>query len=126
MTTSSRVGFTCAYTPLPLLHAAGLQPYRILPVGDAPDQAGALLHDNLCPHVKRLRGIARRNQVDGAINPTQWGCRQGSGARGLISDALRSEGVPVLNLEVDCVDPRSFAEGQLKTRLEDFVEMLSN
>jgi benzoyl-CoA reductase/2-hydroxyglutaryl-CoA dehydratase subunit BcrC/BadD/HgdB len=64
--------------------------------------------------------------VDGAINPTQWGCRQGSGARGLISDALRSDGVPVLNLEVDCVDPRSFAEGQLKTRLEAFVEMLSN
>ncbi len=51
---SPRVGFTCAYTPLPLLHAAGLAPYRILPVGDAPDQAGTLLHDNLCPHVKRL------------------------------------------------------------------------
>lgn len=54
MTSTSRVGFTCAYTPLPLLHAAGLEPYRILPVGSAPDQAGALLHDNLCPHVKRL------------------------------------------------------------------------
>jgi benzoyl-CoA reductase/2-hydroxyglutaryl-CoA dehydratase subunit BcrC/BadD/HgdB len=48
------VGFACAYTPLPLLHAAGLTPHRILPLGDAPDQAGALLHDNLCPHVKRL------------------------------------------------------------------------
>ncbi len=49
-----RIGFTCAYTPLPLIHAAGFEPYRILPVGDAPDQAGTLLHDNLCPHVKRL------------------------------------------------------------------------
>jgi benzoyl-CoA reductase/2-hydroxyglutaryl-CoA dehydratase subunit BcrC/BadD/HgdB len=76
--------------------------------------------------IERLRVLARQNQVDGAINPTQWGCRQGSGARGLIRDALRSDGVPVLNLEVDCVDPRSFAEGQLKTRLEAFVEMLSN
>ena len=57
---AKRVGFTCAYTPLPLLHAAGLEPYRILPVGEAPDQAGALLHDNLCPHVKRIldRGLA--------------------------------------------------------------------
>lgn len=50
----SRVGYMCAYAPLPLFHAAGLVPYRILPVGAAPDRAGSLLHDNLCPHVKRV------------------------------------------------------------------------
>jgi benzoyl-CoA reductase/2-hydroxyglutaryl-CoA dehydratase subunit BcrC/BadD/HgdB len=33
-------------------------------------------------------------------------------------------GIPVVNLEVDCVDTRNFAEGQLKTRLEAFMEML--
>lgn len=48
------IGFTCAYTPLPLIHAAGFAPCRILPDGDSPDQAGRLLHDNLCPHVKRV------------------------------------------------------------------------
>lgn len=48
------VGFTCAYTPLLLIHAAGFIPYRILPLGEIPDEAGALLHDNLCPHVKRV------------------------------------------------------------------------
>jgi benzoyl-CoA reductase/2-hydroxyglutaryl-CoA dehydratase subunit BcrC/BadD/HgdB len=54
------IGFTCAYTPLPLLHAAGFVPHRILPLGDAPDRAGSILHDNLCPHVKRIldRGLA--------------------------------------------------------------------
>jgi len=51
---SGRVGFACAYAPLPLIHAAGLVPYRILPLGEAPDRAGALLHDSLCPHVKRV------------------------------------------------------------------------
>ena len=50
----ARLGFTCAYTPLPLIHAAGFIPYRILPVGDAADQAGTVLHDNICPHVKRI------------------------------------------------------------------------
>ena len=35
-------------------------------------------------------------------------------------------GVPVLNLEVDCVDKRNFAEGQLRTRLEAFIEMLAS
>ncbi len=53
-TKRQKIGFACAYTPLPLIHAAGFEPHRILPVGDAPDQAGSLLHDNLCPHVKRL------------------------------------------------------------------------
>ena len=49
-----KIGFTCAYTPLPLLHAAGYVPFRVLPMGDVPDRAGQLLHDNLCPHVKRV------------------------------------------------------------------------
>ncbi len=48
------IGFACAYTPLVLLHAAGFTPYRILPIGEAPDRAGSILHDNLCPHVKRI------------------------------------------------------------------------
>ncbi len=48
------IGYTCAYTPLPLIAAAGFKPYRILPMGDTPDQAGQFLHDNLCPHVKKV------------------------------------------------------------------------
>ena len=48
------IGFTCAYTPLALIDAAGFTPYRILPLGDSPDRAGTLLHDNICPHVKRI------------------------------------------------------------------------
>jgi benzoyl-CoA reductase/2-hydroxyglutaryl-CoA dehydratase subunit BcrC/BadD/HgdB len=68
--------------------------------------------------------MARDYRIDGAINPCHWGCRQGTGARGMIAEGLRSIGVPVLNLEVDCVDPRNFSEGQLRTRLEAFVEML--
>ncbi len=54
MSERSKVGFTCAYTPIPLLHAAGLTPWRIRPEGDAQDMAGSLLHDNLCPEVKRI------------------------------------------------------------------------
>ena len=55
------IGFACAYTPLPLIDAAGFTPYRILPVTAAPDHAGVLLHDNICPHVKRVldRALAK-------------------------------------------------------------------
>jgi len=54
MTERQRIAFTCSYTPLPLIHAAGFTPYRVLPMGAAPDQAGTLLHDNMCPEVKRV------------------------------------------------------------------------
>jgi benzoyl-CoA reductase/2-hydroxyglutaryl-CoA dehydratase subunit BcrC/BadD/HgdB len=51
---NEKMGYTCAYTPLALIDAAGYTPYRILPMSECPDQAGQLLHDNLCPHVKRI------------------------------------------------------------------------
>lgn len=51
---NKKIGFTCAYTPVPLIEAAGFTPYRIFPESKAPDQAGHLLHDNLCPHVKKV------------------------------------------------------------------------
>ncbi len=46
--------FSCRYAPLPLIHAAGLVPYRVLPLTTASDQAGTILHDNICAHVKLL------------------------------------------------------------------------
>ncbi len=49
-----RIGFACAYAPLPLIDAAGGRPFRILPESTAADQAGRILHDNMCPHVKRI------------------------------------------------------------------------
>jgi len=58
-----RIGYTCAYTPLPLIAAAGFTPYRILPLGEAPDRAGQFLHDNLCPHVKRVLDLVLAGEV---------------------------------------------------------------
>jgi len=98
-----------------------------------PDQpllslAKRTLSNGLCGSVERriatLQRLAKDYQVHGAINPCHWGCRQGTGARGLIVEGLREVGIPVLNLELDCVDPRNFSEGQLRTRLQAFVEML--
>jgi len=57
------IGFTCAYTPLPLIAAAEFTPYRILPNVDCPDQAGRLLHDNLCPHVKLVLDRAMSGSI---------------------------------------------------------------
>jgi benzoyl-CoA reductase/2-hydroxyglutaryl-CoA dehydratase subunit BcrC/BadD/HgdB len=78
------------------------------------------------PRVRNLQRLAQLYRVDGAINPCHWGCRQGTGIRGLLDMGLREVGVPVLNLEVDCVDERNFAAGQVRTRIEAFMEMLLN
>jgi benzoyl-CoA reductase/2-hydroxyglutaryl-CoA dehydratase subunit BcrC/BadD/HgdB len=58
-----KIGFTCAYTPIAIVDAAGFVPYRVLPVTDVPDQAGRILHDNLCPHVKRVLDRALENDL---------------------------------------------------------------
>jgi len=97
-------------------------PYR----GMARRAAALPLNGSIQGRIKHLRKLARDYKLDGAINPCHWGCRQGTGARGLISDGLKEIGVPVLNLEVDCVDTRNYAEGQLRTRIEAFIEMLEN
>ncbi|MBF0101279.1 MAG: 2-hydroxyacyl-CoA dehydratase [Desulfobacterales bacterium] len=57
------IGYACAYTPIALIHAAGFTPYRILPNVDCPDHAGYMLHDNLCPHVKRILDRAMSNSI---------------------------------------------------------------
>ena len=90
--------------------------------------AARTLASPLCGAVERriddLRRMARAYRVDGVIHPCHWGCRQGTGARGMIEAGLGKDGIPVLNLEVDCIDPRNFSEGQLRTRLQAFVEMI--
>lgn len=82
-------------------------------------------NDDVNRRIAHLQKLARDYRIDGAINPCNWGCRQGTGARGLIAEGLKQIGVPVLNLEVDCIDSRNFALGQMQTRLEAFTEMLS-
>jgi benzoyl-CoA reductase/2-hydroxyglutaryl-CoA dehydratase subunit BcrC/BadD/HgdB len=74
--------------------------------------------------IDHLKKLAKDYRIHGAINPCNWGCRQGTGTRGLIEAGLWEVGVPVLNLEVDCVDERKFTEGQFRTRIEAFMEMI--
>jgi benzoyl-CoA reductase/2-hydroxyglutaryl-CoA dehydratase subunit BcrC/BadD/HgdB len=57
------IAYACAYTPLVLLMAAGFQPYRVLPLTESPEKAGLHLHDNLCPHVKRILDRAMAKEL---------------------------------------------------------------
>jgi len=75
--------------------------------------------------LKVLTQLAKEYSVNGAINPAHWGCRQSGGARVLFKEALQKVGVPLIHLDVDCVDERNYSHGQILTRLEAFMEMLT-
>jgi len=88
-----------------------------------------ITHPIVGPVERRLEVItqlAQEYKIDGAVNPAHWGCRQSAGARVLFKDALQKIGIPLIHLDVDCVDERNYAPGQIMTRLEAFLEMLSN
>lgn len=88
-----------------------------------------ITHPLVGPAERRLKVITKLAQdykIDGAINPAHWGCRQSAGERVLFKDALQKIGIPLIHLDVDCVDERNYAQGQIMTRIEAFLEMLSN
>jgi len=72
-----------------------------------------------------IRHLIHEYSVQGVIHFSQFGCRQGCGAIGLLSDAVQDEGVPFLELHGDCIDGRQPAEGQIRTRLQGFYELLA-
>ena len=69
-------------------------------------------------------GHIARYDCAGAVHFSHWGCRQSSGALRTVRDRLRREGIPLLVLDGDCVDPVNLQLGPLRTRVEAFVEML--
>jgi len=42
----------------------------------------------------------------------------------MIRDTVAGYGIPFLELDGDCVDPRNYSEGQYRTRIEAFFEIM--
>lgn len=74
MVSLPRVYTTCAYAPLPLIHAAGFHPVRLLPGLDPPDDAGpGFLNRHVCACARGIldRALrARQDDVAGVVIPT--------------------------------------------------------
>ncbi len=65
-------------------------------------------------------------KADGAILFSHWGCRQSNGGARIIKDSLKKINVPTLVLDGDCVDQSNSSQGQVKTRLQGFIEILNS
>jgi len=69
--------------------------------------------------------VCRRLKVDGVLDRYHAGCRSVAGDALLIREAVSRElGLPVLVLDWENFDPRSFNEEQYRNRFEQFKEML--
>ena len=61
---------------------------------------------------------------DAIIHFCHWGCKQASGGSVLLKEKMQEKGVPMLILDGDGIDKRNSHDGQIKTRLEAFLELL--
>ncbi len=73
-----------------------------------------------------VRQLADDVGADGIIHFCHWGCKQASGGAMLLKEAMKKEGIPMLILDGDGIDRRNSHDGQIKTRLEAFFEILES
>ena len=76
--------------------------------------------------INALKKMASDYDIDGAILFSHWGCRHSNAGARIIKDSLGKLGIPVLVLDGDCVDRSNSAAGQIKTRLQGYMEILNS
>ncbi len=67
---------------------------------------------------------AKRLHADGIVYFCHWGCRNTSGLTRIITDLAAEADIPLLALDGDGCDPGNTSDGQVRTRLEAFAELI--
>ena len=73
-----------------------------------------------------LKQNVREYRIDGAINYAHIGCASFGGISRLVRDALREEGVPMLDLSCDIIDPTVASPEEMREQLVRFFEQLED
>jgi len=64
-------------------------------------------------------------KVDGIVEFAHWGCRFLSADTQIVKESLQDKNIPILVINGDCIDRRDYSDGQIKTRIDAFVEILN-
>ena len=72
----------------------------------------------------KIAEMALKLHANGVVFFCHWGCKNTIGGAGLVRDRLEQEGIPMLTLDGDGCDRRNINDGQMRTRLEAFLELL--
>lgn len=80
---------------------------------------------NLDYHYERMRQTIDRFNIDAIIFNTNQACRVISATQRQVMNYIRDNyDIPILTLDVNPMDNRYFSSGQLKTRIEAFMESI--
>ncbi len=74
--------------------------------------------------VEMIARLSEELRPDALIHFCHWGCKQASGGSVLLKERMKQMGIPMLILDGDGIDKRNSHDGQIKTRLEAFLELL--
>lgn len=80
---------------------------------------------NTQDRIDRALEMAEETEAEGVVIFTHWGCKTTIGASGLMKDAFEEAGMPAMILDGDGCNPENSSDGQIATRLEAFLEMLT-
>lgn len=69
--------------------------------------------------------MIRDYDIEGVVNFSHVGCKSLTGGVPFLASAIKKAGIPFLELSGDCLDNRSPASAQWRSRLEAFKEMLA-
>jgi benzoyl-CoA reductase/2-hydroxyglutaryl-CoA dehydratase subunit BcrC/BadD/HgdB len=75
--------------------------------------------------ISSILNLIEKYHIDGVIHFNQRGCRQSCGGASLIKEFLKMKKIPMLILDGDGIDARNYSEGQTRTRLEAFLEIIN-
>lgn len=80
---------------------------------------------NLDKRIEYFKQVIREYRIDGVILHENMSCRPSCTGMIDLKEAIQRDlGVPVLMLQCDMNDPRAFAEGPIKNRMDSFFEVL--
>ena len=74
--------------------------------------------------IDRALEMCRQLDVDGVVYFCHWGCKQTQGAAQQARQRIEEAGYPILLLDGDGCDTGNMMAGQIRTRMEAFLELL--
>ncbi len=80
---------------------------------------------NLETRIRYFENLIDTYKIDGIILHHNMSCRpSAAGMMDLKDELQKSKNIPVLLLDCDQADPRAYSEGQVKTRVDGFIEIM--
>ncbi|MFH1338322.1 MAG: 2-hydroxyacyl-CoA dehydratase family protein [Candidatus Omnitrophota bacterium] len=69
--------------------------------------------------------LVEQYEVGGLVEFAHWGCRYLTANTQIVKETFQAKNIPILVIEGDCIDRRDYSDGQIKTRIDAFIEILN-